>query len=81
MFFWGNALHSEEVCRYSPRSFLMVLDSPAILTQETYQGLDSVLLMIRNAALKINGKAFILTADVKNVNGQGYILPRLPERN
>ena len=55
MFFWGNALHSEEVCRYSPRSFLMVLDSPAILTQETYQGLDSVLLMIRNATLQING--------------------------
>lgn len=35
--------------------------------------------VIRDAALKIDDKAFIVAADVKNVNGRGYTLARLPE--
>lgn len=34
---------------------------------------------IRDAVLKIDPKAFIVTTDVKNVNGRGYTLARHPE--
>ena len=32
---------------------------------------------IRDAVLKLDPKAFIVTADVTNVNGQGYTISRI----
>lgn len=34
---------------------------------------------VRDAALRVDPKAFIVTADVKNVNGRGYTLSRTPD--
>ncbi len=36
---------------------------------------------IREAALKLDPKAFIVTTDVKNVNGKGYTLARITEES
>lgn len=36
---------------------------------------------IRDAILQIDPHAFIITSEVKNVNGQGYTLARMPDKN
>ena len=34
---------------------------------------------IREAALKLDGHAFIVASEVTNVNGKGYTIARVPE--
>ena len=61
-----------------------MLDIETGLTQEAQKAVFSVVYAkkypeIRDAALKIDPKAFIVTTDVKNVNGRGYTLARHPQ--
>ena len=58
-----------------------MLDIETGMTQETQKAVFSVVYAkkypeIRDAALKIDPKAFIVTSEVKNVNGIGYTLAR-----
>lgn len=62
-----------------------MLDIETGMTQEPQKAVFSVVYskkypQIRDAALKIDPKAFIVTSEVSNVNGRGYTLARhLPE--
>ncbi len=63
-----------------------MLDIETGLTQETQKAVFSVVYAkkypeIRDAALKIDPKAFIVTTEVKNVNGRGYTLARHPQED
>ena len=74
----------QEILR-SQDSGATMLDIETGMTGQTQKAVFSVVYAkkypeIRDAALKIDPKAFIVTTEVKNVNGIGYTLARhLPE--
>lgn len=63
-----------------------MLDIETGMTQESQKAVFSVVYNkkypeIRDAALRIDPKAFIVATEVKNVNGQGYTLARTPHKD
>ena len=75
----------QEILR-SQDSGATMLDIETGMTGESQKAVFSVVYAkkypeIRDAALRIDPKAFIVTTEVKNVNGIGYTLARHPQEN